>query len=76
MIGPDVGNVGEVRETGNPMFDPATPGDLERALAELAELDRPGLGRRRNCQWDQAARAAIEAIERVRADASCTPAVP
>ncbi|MCP4005094.1 MAG: glycosyltransferase family 4 protein [bacterium] len=77
VLGPDVGNVGEVlRETGNPLFEPGRAGDLERALLELSHQDGPALGRRnanwleQNCQWEQAARIAIDAIGRVRAEAS------
>lgn len=47
VAGPDCGNVGEVlRATGNPVFDPADPASVDRALAEAARLAEAGHGAR------------------------------
>lgn len=47
VAGPDCGNVGEMlRATGNPVFDPADPRSVDRALAEAARLAAAGHGAR------------------------------
>lgn len=70
VIGPNVGNVGEVLSlTRNPTFDPKDARSIARALAALSSEDMASLGRRnaawlqQNGQWDQAAAAARQAVE-------------
>lgn len=70
VIGPDVGNIGEVLAlTGNPTFDPRHAKSIARALATLSSEELAVLGTRnaewleQNCQWDQTATVAVEAIE-------------
>lgn len=47
VAGPDCGNVSEMlRATGNPVFDPADPASVDRALAEAARLAAAGHGAR------------------------------
>ena len=45
VAGPDSGNIGEMlAATGNPVFDPADPASVDRALAEAARLADAGHG--------------------------------
>lgn len=45
--GPDQSNIGELlKAAGNPVFDPADPASVDRALAEAARLSVEGLGAR------------------------------
>lgn len=45
--GPDQGNIGELlRAAGNPVFDPADPASVDRALAQAALLAAEGQGER------------------------------
>lgn len=47
VAGPDCGNVGEMlRATGNPVFNPADPHSVDRALSEAARLAAAGHGAR------------------------------
>jgi hypothetical protein len=68
VIGPDVGNVGEVLSSaGNPTFRPRTR-DAIAALRALRGRDLPAIGRRNaewfkeRGDWDDAARVASEAF--------------
>lgn len=69
VIGPDLGNIGEVlRATGNPTFRPSFL-DLIRVLRRSRSLDLEELGRRnaawvaKNGRWEDAAQVALTAIE-------------
>lgn len=73
VVGPNIGNIGEVlRMTGNPTFDPKDPNTIVHAIEALEGIDMEAVGRRnaawleQNCQWDQVASAAIQAIEEFR----------
>lgn len=45
VVGPDVGNVGEIlRRTGNPVFNPDDPDSVPRALEQARELVEQGKG--------------------------------
>jgi hypothetical protein len=69
VIGPDIGNIGEVlTTTSNPTFDPKRPKTVVEALTRLAGMDMATLGRmndawlRENGRWEEAATVAYEAI--------------
>ena len=62
VVGPNTGVVGEVlEETGNPVFDPDTPGSVGRALGEACMLSKKGKGgsnaeyARENMDWSDIA---------------------
>ena len=77
VIGPDIGNMGEVlKVTGNPVYDPKNISTLKEAFDSNNNRDFVQQGKinsdwlEENCKWEQYASHVIDAINIVKKDSS------